>query len=145
MIDLTYDKRLNFGFVYNKSGTSNFPSHVEMTSLLLEASKLIKIPYPEVVECSVGETLPRDILGQRLDHAWLLHSQDGPWDHFAVVPDRKVPRADSHQVVKRKLDNQTSLGVHLKNGFRYLNVLQLHDGISTLVNIGLPCRVATTH
>ena len=31
-------------------------------------------PYPEVVECSVGETLSGDIFRKGLDHAGFLHA-----------------------------------------------------------------------
>ena len=36
-----------------------------------------------------------------------------PWDEFAVISHCKMPRTDSHHVVKRKLDNETALRVHL--------------------------------
>ena len=74
---------------------------------------IVEMAYPEVVECSVGESLSCDIFRQRLDHAWLLHSQDGPWYEFSVISNGKMPRSNPHHVIKGEFDDESSLSVHL--------------------------------
>ena len=69
--------------------------------------------YPEVVESSVGKPLSGDIFGQRFNHSWLLHSQNISRNEFSVISNSKMPWSDSHHVVKRKLDNQSTFSVHL--------------------------------
>ena len=72
------------------------------------------MPYPEVVESRVGESLSCDIFGKRFDHSGLLHRQDRSRDEFSVVSDGEVPRPDPHHVVERELHDQPALRVDLQ-------------------------------
>ena len=42
--------------------------------IYLTIFRLLFCAYPEVVECSVGETLSGDIFRKGLNHAWFLHA-----------------------------------------------------------------------
>lgn len=43
-----------------------------------------------------------------------VHGQDAAGDELSVLPDGKVPRLDSHQIIKGELQYQTSLCTNLE-------------------------------
>lgn len=42
-----------------------------------------------------------------------MHGQDAAGDELSVLPDGKVPRLDPHQIIKGKLQYQTTLRTDL--------------------------------
>ena len=57
---------------------------------------LVEIPYPEVVECSICESLSGDILGKWLHHAWFLHAQNGPKEKRIIrISSKGISKCDS--------------------------------------------------
>jgi len=71
----------------------------------------------QVIKGCICDALPRDVLGQLLQHARVLLSvqrHHRPRDQLTVSANRQVPRLDPHQVVKSELQYQTTLSAHLK-------------------------------
>lgn len=59
-----------------------------------------------------------------------MHGQDATGDKLSVLPDGKMPRLDSHQVIKGKLQYQTTLCTNLDKDHK-LGVI-LHSSLDVI-------------